>query len=433
MIHKSIQPSIDNPAAKSEQAILAKWNNTMVAYPIDRCVHQLFEDQAARTPDALAVSSQEGTLTYQELNHKANQLAHHLRRCGVGPDVLVGLCLNRSLAMIVGLLGILKAGGVYVPFDPAYPSDRLAYMLQDSQAPLLITQHEFAAQFASATAVVSMDADWSKIAQEDIRNIESEVSAKNRMYVIYTSGSTGRPKSVQITHENMLNLVFWHQRAFEVTSADRATQLSSPACDATGWELWPYLTIGASIHLADEDMRVSPVMLRDWLLRSNITITFLPTVLAESIITLEWPLTTPLRVMLTRADRLQRYSSATLPFAFINNYGPSEATVLMTSGRILPGTDMGRAPTIGRPIANTQIYILDEDLQPVPQGETGELYIDGSNLAQSYLNCPELTAERFILHSFDNQTEVRLYKTGDLAFYLPDGQLEFVGRESSHM
>ncbi len=430
-----IQPLIDQQilSAQDEQQLLVEWNKTQVAYPTQRCVHQLFEDQATRTPDALAISSHEGTLTYHELNQKANQLAHYLRRRGVGPEVMVGLCLNRSLDLIVGLLGILKAGGAYIPFDPAYPAERLTYMLEDSQASLLITQHEFAAQFSHASTVICLDTDWSSIAQEDISNVESGVSAKNLMYVIYTSGSTGKPKGVQITQENMLNLVFWHQDAFAVTGADRATQLASPAFDATGWELWPYLTIGASIHLAEEELRFSPARLRDWLLSSHITITFLPTVLAESLITLQWPTTTPLRIMLTGADRLQHYPDARLPFALINNYGPSEATVLVTSGRVPVAPQTDRAPTIGRPIANVQIYILDEHLQQVSPGKAGELYIGGTNLARGYLNRPELTAERFIVHTFPDQAAIRLYKTGDLAHFLPDGQIAFIGRSDNQV
>ena len=433
-MHESVQSSIDQLPARSEHELFAAWNDTQVAYPTQRCVHELFAEQAARTPDALAVSSHEGTLTYQELNHKANQLARYLRRRGVTPAMHVGLCLNRSLAMLISLLAILKAGGIYVPFDPLYPAERLAYMLRDSQTTLLITKDEFAGQFSSAATLIRLDTAWHEISQEKTADIASGVSAKNCMYVIYTSGSTGRPKGVQITHESMLNLIFWHQRAFEVTGADRATQLSSPAFDATGWEIWPYLTIGASVHLAEEEMRVSPERLRDWLLSSQITITFLPTILAESIITLPWPPTTPLRIMLTGADQLRHYPPATLPFALINNYGPSEATVLATSGRIFPISspmDIARAPTIGRPIANVQIHILDEHLQPVPVGTSGEIYIAGVNLAQGYLNRPELTAERFITQAFPDAP--RLYKTGDLAYYLPDGQIAFIGRSDKQV
>jgi acyl-CoA synthetase (AMP-forming)/AMP-acid ligase II/acyl carrier protein len=247
-------------------------------------------------------------------------------------------------------------------------------------------------------------------------------------YVIYTSGSTGQPKGVQITHNSLLNLVFWHLQAFDLTLSDRATQVTSPAFDATGWELWPYLIIGARVYLADEDMRTTPVLLRDWLVSKGITITFLPTALAESVMTLEWPASTSLRLLLTGADTLHHYPSPGLPFTLINNYGPTEATVVATSGPILPNEQNGVPPTIGRPIANTQVYILDEHLRQVPLGTPGELYIGGTALARGYLNRSGLTAEKFLPHPFSSDPKARLYRTGDLARYLPDGQIAFMGR-----
>ena len=420
---------------KSGQEFLEHWNKTDSPYPTDRCIHQLFEAQVERTPDALALASLEGTLSYQELNQRANQVAHYLRRQGVGPEVLVGLCLNRSSDMIVGLLGILKAGGVYLPLDPNYPAERLSFMIEDSQALLVVTQQQFAEQFAQSelSSVVYIDTDWSKISQEEAQNLESKITGKNSVYVIYTSGSTGQPKGVQILHESLLNLVFWHQQAFEVTAADRATQIASPAFDATGWELWPYLTLGASIHLPDEDVRVSPLVLRDWLLKNQITISFLPTLLAESIITLDWPTTTSLRILLTGADKLQHHPPTTLPFALINNYGPTEATVVATSGQVLPNEQAQSAPSIGRPISNTQVFLLDEQLHQVAPGAVGELYIGGAGLAKGYLNRPELTAEKFIAHPFSQEPDARLYKTGDLARYLPDGRLLFLGRSDDQI
>ena len=420
---------------KSEQELLEQWNKTYSPYPTDRCVHQLFEAQVERTPNALAVASSEGTLTYQELNQRANQVARYLRRQGVGLEVLVGLCLSRSFDMIVGLLGVLKAGGVYVPLDPNYPAERLSFMIKDSQALLVVTQQQFAEQIAQPelSSIVYIDTDWSTISQEETQNLESKITGKNGVYVIYTSGSTGQPKGVQILHESLLNLVFWHQQAFEVTAADRATQIASPAFDATGWELWPYLTLGASVHLPDEDTRVAPLSLRDWLLKNQITISFLPTLLAESIIILDWPATTSLRILLTGADKLQRHPPTTLPFALINNYGPTEATVVATSGRVMPNEQAQSMPSIGRPINNTQLFLLDEQLRRVPPGTIGELYIAGAGLAKGYLNRPELTAEKFIAHLFSQEPDARLYKTGDLARYLPDGQLLFLGRSDDQI
>ncbi|MBA2678730.1 MAG: non-ribosomal peptide synthetase [Ktedonobacteraceae bacterium] len=428
--------SIEQAAVnENEQDILVEWNNTRSTYSAQQRVYQLFEAQVERTPDALAIASQEGRLTYQELNQKANQVARYLQRRGVKSEMLVGICFNRSLDMIVSMLGILKAGGAYVPFDPGYPVERLSFMLKDSQAPLVVTQGNFSKHFSQSpsSSVICMDTDWGIISKEERDNVENKAASNDLAYVIYTSGSTGQPKGVQITHESLLNLVFWHQRAFEVTAIDRATQLASPAFDATGWEIWPYLTHGASIHIADEDVRVSPLFLRDWLLSNQITISFMPTMLAERMIALDWPTETPLRILLTGADKLRHYPSATLPFALINNYGPTEATVVATSGRILPDLHPSSAPSIGRPISNTQIFLLDEQLRQVPIGTTGELYIGGAGLAKGYLNRPELTAEKFIAHPFSQDPDARLYKTGDLAQYLPDGQLLFLGRSDDQI
>jgi amino acid adenylation domain-containing protein len=430
----------DQPATRRHQLTekerlqLATWNETRLIYPLDVCVHQLVARQAAATPEAVAVVMVDQTLTYRELNERANKLAHLLQTLGVGPGVLVGLCMERSLDMIVGLLGILKAGGAYVPLDPGYPPERLAFMLHDAQAPVLVTKVHLATRLHSqGTRVVCLDADAGLLAQQSASDpiaCGDEVCPplENLAYVIYTSGSTGQPKGVQVSHYSLLNLVFWHQRAFDLTPSDRATQVTSPAFDATGWELWPYLTMGARVHVADEMTRTMPTLLRDWLISQGITITFLPTALAESVMALEWPATTSMRLLLTGADTLHHYPSPGLPFTLINNYGPTEATVVATSGPILPAGQNDTQPTIGRPIANAQIYILDERLRQVPIGTPGELYIGGAGLARGYLNRPELTAEKFITHPFSRDHQARLYRTGDLARYLPDGQIAFMGR-----
>lgn len=396
-------------------------------------VTQLVARQAATAPNAIALIDGHVHISYKELNQRANQLAHMLQELGVQSNVLVGICLERSIDLVVGLLGILKAGGVYVPLDPTYPQERLKFMLEDARVSVLVTQRHIATSLpVEHTRVLCLDSDSALLAQQSITNPISSSTADDLAYVIYTSGSTGRPKGVQITHSSLLNLVSWHQQAFEVTASDHATHVTSPAFDATGWELWPYLTIGASISLPDEDTRADPVRLRDWLLHSAITITFLPTALAERLMVLEWPAITPLRFLLTGADALHHYPSPDLPFALINNYGPTEATVVATSGRVSPVATKeysGTPPSIGRPIANTQVYILDEQLRPVPTGERGELYIGGAGLAIGYLNRPDLTAEKFIRNPFSDDGSARLYKTGDIVRYLPDGQIAFMGRE----
>jgi amino acid adenylation domain-containing protein len=392
-------------------------------------VPELVAERAALTPDATAVVAGDHRITYHELDSRANRLAHQLRALGVGPEVLVGLCVERSVALVVGALAILKAAGAYVPLDAGYPHERLAFMLQDARAPVLVTEARLAASLPEgAWQVVSLDAGATSFAPGDLEPPTGRAAGNNLAYVIYTSGSTGRPKGVQITHDSLLNLVNWHQQAFTVTESDRATQLASPAFDAAVWELWPYLTVGASVYVPDEDTRAVPSLLRDWLVEQGITICFLATPIAEAVMTLEWPSHTPLRVLLTGADTLHHYPAPNLPFALINNYGPTEATVVATSGLVPPADGSGLLPSIGRPITNTKVYVLDEKLQPLPVGTPGELYIGGRGVARGYLNRAELTAERFIRDPFTSIPGARLYRTGDLVRLRADGELEFVGR-----
>lgn len=419
---------------EAERQQLAAWNATQQDYPRDRCVPQLVANQASTTPSAIALEANLHSITYRELNEQANQVAHYLQSLGVGPNVLVGIILERSLNMVVALLGILKAGGAYMPLDPAYPALRLTFMLEDARAQVLITQQSQVTRLPHHNAhILCLDSDAAVLAQQSTADPAPVATTKHLAYVIYTSGSTGQPKGVQITHESLLNLIFWHQRAFSVSSADRATQLAGPAFDATVWELWPYLTTGASVYLPDEDIRVAPARLRDWLVEQQITITFLPTALAERVMALKWPSQTALRYLLTGADTLHTYPSSDLPFTLVNNYGPTENTVVTTSGPVLPATQHDRLPSIGRPIANTQIYILDEQLRQVPIGGTGELYIGGASLSRGYLHRSSLTAERFVRHPFSDIPGARLYRTGDLARFLPDGQIAFLGRNDSQI
>jgi amino acid adenylation domain-containing protein/non-ribosomal peptide synthase protein (TIGR01720 family) len=412
-----------------QRQLLAEWNGTATPYPQERCIPHLFEAQAARTPDAVAVVFQEEQLTYADLNRRANQLAHHLHGLGVEPEVAVGVCVVRSVEMVVGLLGILKAGRAYVPLDPTYPQERLAFMLADARTPVLLTQQQLLENLPEYSArVVCLDSDWETIAQESETNPVRRMATESLAYVIYTSGSTGRPKGVQIEHRALLNLIFWHQRAFAVSRVDRATQVAGLAFDASVWELWPYLAAGASIHLPNEETRASPERLRDWLEAQGITISFLPTPLAEVVLPLAWPPKLALRTLLTGGEKLHRYPAPGLPFELVNNYGPTENTVVTTSGLVPSDGQTGAAPSIGRPIANAQLYVLDRHLQPVPVGAPGELHVGGDGLARGYLNRPELTAEKFIPHPFNGKSGTRLYKTGDLVRYLSDGNIEFLGR-----
>jgi amino acid adenylation domain-containing protein len=393
------------------------------------CVPELVAAQASATPDAVAITFGNLSLTYSELEQRSNQLAHHLASLGVGPDVLVGLYLNRSIAMVVGALAILKAGGAYLPLDPSYPTERLAFVMKDAKAEVVLTGDCMAGSLpVQAARLVTVDPEGQSAAFQDSSPMLNVVGKENLAYVIYTSGSTGQPKGVEITHGSLLNLVAWHQRAFKVSGEDRASQLSSLAFDAVVWEVWPYLTAGASVHLPDGVPPIDPEAVRDWFVSQGITIGFLPTPLAERAIMLEWPASSRLRIMLTGADTLHHYPPRKLPFRLVNNYGPTECTVVATSGIVLPQDHQDQLPSIGRPIDNVQIYILDENRQPVPNGAPGEIYIGGVSLARGYRRRLDLTAERFVPHPFSSEPGARLYRTGDLGRYLPDGEIAFLGR-----
>jgi amino acid adenylation domain-containing protein len=393
------------------------------------CVPELVAAQARARPSALAVAAEAKSLTYGELDSWANHLASRLHSLGVGRDVLVGLCLPRSLEMVVAALGILKAGGAYVPMDPAYPADRLAFMLDDAQAPVLITSADLAQQLPAADREL-VYVDPQDLAGSHTDSPSIEVASTDLAYVIYTSGSTGKPKGVEITHGGLANLVAWHNQAFSVTAADRASHVAGLGFDAAVWELWPYLAAGASVHLADEDTRNAAELLWDWLLAKRITIGFVPTPLAERLLALDhtWPRHTDLRILLTGGDMLHHYPPAELPCLLVNNYGPTECTVVATSGRVESDGSPNVPPPIGSAIANAVIHLLDEHLQPVPPGEPGEIYIGGAGLARGYHNRADLTAERFIPDPFRTEPESRLYRTGDMGRLLPDGQIAFLGR-----
>ncbi len=396
------------------------------SYPRNRSVSDLVAAQAAATPNAVALVACGHLIAYGDLDKRANQIANYLITLGVGPETIVGLCLERSPESVMCALAVLKAGGAYLPLDPAYPSDRLLFMLNDARPRVLITRAELAGKFSAGPwKVVSIDRDRES-ENHSTDSPANQTTPDNLAYVIYTSGSTGRPKGVEITHKSLLNLVSWHRREFEITPQDRASHLASVGFDAAVWEVWPYLTTGASLHLPDELTRISPELLRDWLVANEITISFLPTALAERVMTLKWPTDTALRILLTGADTLHRCPTDNLPFELVNNYGPTECTVVATSGRVQAGA--GGLPTIGRTIDNTQVYILDENLQRVPTGASGELCVGGVGVARGYLNRPELTAKQFVPDPFSAEPSARLYRTGDLARYRDDGEIAYLGR-----
>ncbi len=390
------------------------------------CVPHLVAAAAIQWPNATALSAGSERMTYSQLDARAAQLAGHLRSLGVGPEVPVGLCLERSFDYVVAALAIWKAGGAYLPLDPNWPVEHREFVLTDAQAPVLITRSSLQ---SNARHIVNLDRDALAILGAQPTSAAAEVKRENLAYIIYTSGSTGQPKGVEVTHGNLLNLIFWHRRTFGITAADCASHLSGLAFDAAVWELWPYLTAGSNIVLCDENVRTSPDALRDWIVAQRVTVAFVPTALAEPMLTGAWPQTTALRFLLTGADTLHRYPSPSLPFRFVNNYGPTECTVVSTSYEVPAGAGAAKnLPPIGTPIANTHVYLLDEHGRPVPDGETGEIYIGGTSVARGYRNRPELTWERFLKNPFSPAVDARMYRTGDLGCLLPEGQISFRGR-----
>jgi amino acid adenylation domain-containing protein len=411
--------------------ILVEWNQTGRDYPRDKCVHQLFEEQVERTPGAVAVMSGECALTYAELNTRANQLAHHLRSLGVGPDVLVGLCVERSPDMVVGQLGVLKAGGAHVPLDAALPPQRLQGMIRQAQIKLLLTHGSLTDRLETGTVqLIRLD---QPLAAGPTTTPPSGVGPQHLCYVIFTSGSTGVPKGVRVPHQGVVNLAWWHKGAYGLGVGDRTSQLANLGFDAAAWEIWPTLVAGATLVIAEEDTLKNPEKLVAWLTRRQISVCFMPTPLAMAALQETWPPQSRLRYLLTGGDRLTVRPGGSLGFQLVNHYGPTEATVLATAGVVPPDPTGPPLPSLGRPIANVQVYIVDGHLNLLPPGLAGELCIGGDGLARDYLGEPELTAAKLIPNPFSSIPGARLYKTGDVARWSSDGELEFLGRRDDQV
>lgn len=409
-----------------------RWNDTYVDYTNERCIHHMFELQAAQSPSAKALvaygaRSPKTPWTYGQLNRRANQLAHYLRELGVGPEVMVAIRAQRSPELVLGLLGILKAGGACVPLDPSFPKERTAFVLQDVGAKILLTQQHLE-DVPYEGQVIYLDECWLDLEAYDSENPVGEIAQNALAYVLYTSGSTGRPKGALLEHRSLISFICWYRRTFALSPLDRGTMIAGPAFDASIADIWPILTSGGSIHIPDDNTRLLPAALRDWMVAASCTISFLSTPLAENILSLPWPRSASLRTLITGGDRLHDYPSPSIPFALCNVYGPTETTVFATTAFIPPQVNGGEPPPIGTPVDNTRIFLLDRHLHPVPVGVPGEIYIAGDGLARGYLNRPELTAERFIACPPWLEPGGRLYKTGDLARYLPSGSIAFLGR-----
>jgi amino acid adenylation domain-containing protein/non-ribosomal peptide synthase protein (TIGR01720 family) len=410
--------------------LLTEWNDTAKACPQEPLVHELFAAYTLQQPAAVAVASRQRQMTYGELEAKSNRLAHHLRALGVGPEVLVAICTDRTLERVVGIVATLKAGGAYVSLDPTYPHERLAFLLEDARAPVLLTEERFVEGLpASGARILCLDGCELLSGREDAPP-QSGVRPDHLAYVVYTSGSTGRPKGVEIPHAGLMNLVRWHQDLYAVRPGDRGTQVASPAFDASIWELWPYLAGGASLYLPDEETRLSsPGMIR-WWSETGITLAYLMTPLAEGVLEQSIPpgLDLQVRALIIGGDRLHRRPAPGVGFRLMNHYGPAEYTVTSTVVEVPPEGAGPARITIGRAVDNTEIYVLGRRGEPVPIGVPGELYVGGMGLARGYLRRPDLTAEKFLPHPWSAVPGARLYRTGDLVRYLPDGDLDFLGR-----
>ncbi|MHC5763140.1 amino acid adenylation domain-containing protein, partial [Nostoc sp.] len=414
--------------------LLQEWNDTQVEYPQQQFIHELFEAQVERTPDAIAVVFEDEQLTYCELNARANQLAHYLRSLGVKPEVLVGICVERSLEMVIGLLAILKAGGAYVALDPNYPQERLGYMLGDSQPRVLLTQQHLGKNLSNHKAqVICIDSDWQLIANENTDNPECNITIDHLAYIIYTSGSTGKPKGAMNTHSGICNRLLWMQDTYQLTAADSVLQKTPFSFDVSVWEFFWTLITGARLVVAKPEGHRDPNYLVNLIRQQQITtLHFVPSMLQVFLEVKKLEKCQSLVRVIASGEALpvqlkQRFFNR-LDAQLYNLYGPTEAAVDVTFWQCEDSFSNQTTVPIGRPIANIQIYLLDQYLNPVAVGVIGEVYIGGVGVGRGYLNRPDLTAEKFIPNPFNNKAATRLYKTGDLARYLPSGEIEYIGR-----
>jgi amino acid adenylation domain-containing protein len=416
---------------------LVEWNETGKDYPQDACLHQLFEAQVKLRPDAIAVRFEDEQLTYADLNGRANRLAHDLRAIGVAPEVRVALCADRSLEMIVGLLGILKAGGAYVPLDPAYPQERLSFMLEDAGPAAMLTQEHFVGTLpVRDIPVICLDREEGAVSNRSDVNPVSGVTADNLAYLIYTSGTSGRPKGVAVEHKQVLNYLYGIVDRLGISSGANLATLSTIAADLGNTAIFPALCSGSCLHVISQERAADPDALGDYFTRYGID--FLKVVPSHLAALLTSP--KPERIMprqtlvlggeASRTDWVKELRALAPACRIFNHYGPTETTVGVLTYEATSNGLGCVSPTVplGRPLPNTQVYILDEHLQPAPIGTPGELCLGGAGLARGYFNRPSLTAERFIPDPFSGRPGSRLFRTGDVARYLEDGNIEFLGR-----
>src|SRR5579871_650570 len=418
--------------AEEEKTILQEWNRTGREYPKEKCVHLLFEEQAKRSPGAVAVWFKENCLTYEALNRRSNQFANFLRKKGVGPEAIVGVCVERSGDMLSMLLGILKAGGAYLPLDPEYPPERLKFMVRDAGLKILLTQNHLKEKFKSCVGVrILADDNWIEVAGENPENPENRATAKNLAYVMYTSGSTGEPKGVLINHQNIVRLLFGTQYA-SLNGNSRIMQAAPISFDAATFEIWGALLHGGQCILYPDRIPEAD-RLEHFIKKYDVNQLWLTSALFNSVVDQKVEALSGVRQLLVGGESLSvRHVSLAKESLknseIINGYGPTESTTFSCCYSI-PRDEIQELTSvpIGKPIANTQVYILRRDLEVEPIGVPGEIYIGGDGLGRGYLNRPGLTAEKFVPNPFKADGE-RLYRTGDLGRWLEDGNIEFLGR-----
>ena len=413
--------------------ILVDWNKTEADYPLDKCLHELFEEQVKCKQNNIALVFNEERLTYQELNQRANQLAHFLRESGVKAETMVGLFMERSMEMVIGIYGILKAGGSYVPLDPEYPYDRMSFMLYDTQIPVILIQKHLLDRLPKSKAkVIDLNSDWIHISNEPTTNPINITKPENLAYVIYTSGSTGKPKGVMNEHRGIVNRLLWMQDEYKLNDSDCVLQKTPFSFDVSVWEFfWPLLS-GANMVIAQPGGHRDSSYLVDLIINENVTtLHFVPSMLRIFLEEKGIENCKSIRRVICSGEalthELQKKFFERLDTELHNLYGPTEAAVDVTYYSCKKDSRLSFVP-IGRPVANTQTYILNNFKQPVPIGVPGELHIGGIQVARGYVNRPDLTAERFISDPFSKEPDARLYKTGDLCRYLPDGNIEYLDR-----
>jgi amino acid adenylation domain-containing protein len=428
-------PVIDLPMMSSHELdqILREWNRTEKDFPLEKTLDQLIQQQVYRSPDSVAVQFEDQALSYRELDARANQLANYLSENGVGPETLVAVCMERSVEMVIALYGVLKSGAAYVPLDPEHPTERLAFVIDETRTPVILSQQHLRDRIPDAESkIFCLDSEWDAIKERDSSRLPATATPDNLAYVIYTSGSTGKPKGVMNTHKGIVNRLCWMQQAFQLDADDMVLQKTPFSFDVSVWEFfWPIMT-GACVVLAKPGGHRDTAYLAGLIIdRAITTLHFVPSMLKIFLEHESLKAAGSLKRVICSGEALTRELQEQFfdvcDAELHNLYGPTEAAVDVTSWHCRHTYPANSVP-IGRPIANTRVYILDSGLNPVPAGVPGELHIGGVQVARGYVNRPDLTAEKFIVDPFSQKADARLYKTGDLARYLPDGNIEYLGR-----